>query len=394
MANNRLVVDRWQHGGFALYVHWPFCQSKCPYCDFNSHVAAHVDQEDWQHGYIAELRRLAAETPGRVLGSVFFGGGTPSLMNPSVVGSIIDEATRLWHPANDIEITLEANPTSVEANRFAGFRAAGVNRVSIGVQALNDDDLRKLGRMHDVQTAMAAVALGQKIFDRTSFDLIYARQNQTLGNWRKELDLALKMAGDHLSLYQLTIEQGTVFGERFAKGQLLGLPDEGLSVEMYEATQELCDVAGLPAYEVSNHARAGSFSRHNMVYWRGGDYLGVGPGAHGRITAPGNARLATKSISAPAAWLEQMTNHGHGELPRESLSVGEQANELLLMGLRLTQGLDLDLYVSVAGTEISPTRISELSEMGMVRKNGQFLQTTAAGRLVLNSVIRYLATVD
>ncbi|MBN2631211.1 MAG: coproporphyrinogen III oxidase [Rhodobacteraceae bacterium] len=384
-------MERWQQAGFALYVHWPFCQSKCPYCDFNSHVSSSVDQAVWQQSYLSELRRVALETEGRVLQSVFFGGGTPSLMMPSLVAAIVDEATRLWTPANDIEITLEANPTSVEANRFAGYRAAGVNRVSIGVQALNDRDLRRLGRMHDAAEARSAIALGQKIFDRTSFDLIYARQDQSLGDWQGELSAALDIAGDHLSLYQLTVEPETVFGARHARGQLRGLPDEGLSADMYLATQDLCNAVGLPAYEVSNHAREQSFSRHNMVYWRGGDYLGIGPGAHGRLTLRQGPRFATFCPASPGTWLDRVAKTKNGEDPRESLTAEDQGRELMVMGLRVSSGLDVEMYETITGKTIDARKITELSDLGLLQLCGTRLKTSVQGRLVLNSVIRHLA---
>ncbi len=392
MKQNGAALERWQQTGFALYVHWPFCQSKCPYCDFNSHVSSHVDQALWQRFYVSELQRLALETEGRVLQSIFFGGGTPSLMMPSLVAAIIDAATSLWTPANDIEITLEANPTSVEAGRFAGYRTAGVNRVSVGIQALNDEDLRRLGRMHTASEARSAIALGQRIFPRSSFDLIYARQDQSLADWQTELAIALDMAGDHLSLYQLTVEPETVFGERHARGQLRGLPDEGLSADMYLATQDICNAAGLPAYEVSNHARAGSFSRHNMVYWRGGDYLGIGPGAHGRITLEQSARFATFCPASPTQWLDQMATSGNGEEPRERLTAEDQGHELLVMGLRVSSGLDLDLYESITGQKIQSKKIKDLIDLGLVNLSGPRLHTSLQGRLVLNSVIRHLLT--
>lgn len=302
-------MDDWRNGGFGLYLHWPFCQSKCPYCDFNSHVAATIDQGRWQRAYLSEIRRLGAETEGRVLNSVFFGGGTPSLMEPDLVAAILETVRATWPLANDLEVTLEANPGSVEAGRFRGYRAAGVNRISMGIQALNDADLRKLGRLHTVAEARAAFDVARTTFDRVSFDLIYARQDQPLEHWRSELTEALTMAADHLSMYQLTVEDGTAFGDRFKRGKLRGLPEEELSADMYALTQDLCEAAGLPAYEVSNHARPGAESRHNLIYWRGGDYAGVGPGAHGRLTFP-TGRWATEAPRAPAAWLERVERDG------------------------------------------------------------------------------------
>ena len=274
-------------GGFGLYLHWPFCQAKCPYCDFNSHVSANIDQARWQAAYLSELDRAAAETENRVLETVFFGGGTPSLMDPSLVYAIIERIRQNWPMVNNPEISLEANPTSVEAGRFAGYRDAGVNRISMGIKALNDDDLRRLGRMHSVKDAKAAFDTARNLFDRVSFDLIYARQNQTLQDWKAELTEALSIAVDHLSLYQLTIEDGTAFGARHAAGGLKGLPDDDTSADMYLLTQEITASAGLGSYEVSNHAREDAQSRHNLIYWRGVDYIGICPGAHGRFTLAG-----------------------------------------------------------------------------------------------------------
>ena len=276
------MIEDWRHGGFGLYIHWPFCEAKCPYCDFNSHVSRRIDQSQWCKAYLRELDRVGALTQGRVLDSVYFGGGTPSLMAPETVRAILDHVQRTWPMRNDPEITLEANPSSVEVGRFRAFSEAGVNRVSLGVQALNDTDLNRLGRLHTVQEARQAFDIARNQFDRVSFDLIYARQDQSLTAWSQELTEALSMAVDHLSMYQLTIEQGTAFGDRYSRGRLTGLPDDDVSADMYEVTQEVCEKAGLPAYEVSNHARPGSASRHNMIYWQYGDYIGIGPGAHGR----------------------------------------------------------------------------------------------------------------
>ncbi|MEM8539192.1 MAG: radical SAM family heme chaperone HemW, partial [Pseudomonadota bacterium] len=273
--------EDWEYGGFGLYLHWPFCEAKCPYCDFNSHVVRSIDQQAWADAYLSEIDRIGTETDGRVLRSVFFGGGTPSLMAPEIVDAILTRVRATWPIANDIEITLEANPTSVEAGRFAAFRDAGVNRVSMGVQALNDKDLRALGRLHTAAEAMLAFDIARNVFDRVSFDLIYARQGQSLSAWRNELNAALSLAVDHLSLYQLTIEEGTAFGARYAAGKLRDLPDDDLSADMYALTQEVCAARGFDGYEVSNHARQGAESAHNQIYWRYGDYAGIGPGAHG-----------------------------------------------------------------------------------------------------------------
>ena len=304
--------------GFGLYVHWPFCQAKCPYCDFNSHVAATIDQTRWLDAYLSEIKRVSSEVSDRVLTSIFFGGGTPSLMPPDTVGRVIEAARAAWPRANDLEITLEANPTSTEAGRFRGFRDAGVNRVSVGLQSLRDEDLKRLGRLHSAAEGRSAFLLAREVFPRVSFDLIYARQFQTLADWRAELTEALTLAADHLSLYQLTIEPGTAFGDRFARGRLSGLIDDDLGAEMYDLTQELCMANGLPAYEVSNHASDMAQSRHNLIYWRGGDYAGIGPGAHGRLTL-GGIRHATETELSPIGWLDRLTRDGTGESQRRVL---------------------------------------------------------------------------
>lgn len=384
-------MEDWQHGGFGLYLHWPYCESKCPYCDFNSHVASHIDQKQWQHAYLSEIERLGQQTEGRVLSSVYFGGGTPSLMKPELVAAIIERIRATWPMSNDPEITLEANPGSVEAGRFRGFQQAGVSRVSMGMQAMNDEDLRRLGRKHSAAEARQAFDIARACFDRVSFDLIYARQDQTLGAWRDELGKALELAIDHLSLYQLTIEDGTAFADRFAKGGLRGLPSEDLSAEMFEVTQELCDRAGLPGYEVSNHAKSGAESRHNLIYWRGGDYVGIGPGAHGRITQQGT-RWATEAPKSPALWLEMIRSGKAPELPRSALTAEEHGMEYLLMSLRLTEGLDTLRYQTISGTELNAQKINDLSEIGMVELHGNNLRTTPKGRMVLNAILRDLVT--
>ncbi len=382
------MADDWRNGGFGLYVHWPFCEAKCPYCDFNSHVSRNIDQKQWLTSYLSELKRSASETPDRVLNTIFFGGGTPSLMNPETVSAIIDEARALWRPANDMEITLEANPGSVEAGRFAAYRDAGVNRISMGIQALNNNDLRRLGRMHTVEEARAAFDIARKCFDRVSFDLIYARQHQTLEDWRSELNEALAMTVDHLSLYQLTIEDGTAFGDRYAAGKLRGLPKDDNAADMYLATQEICEAHGMPAYEVSNHARLGAESQHNLIYWRYGDYVGIGPGAHGRIILQGR-KFATETHLLPNTWLNAVAN-GSGEKERSELSSEDQASEYLMMGLRIAEGLYIDRYENLAGAQLPPEKVAELIEYGMVTVNDGKLQPTKDGRAVLNAVIREL----
>jgi putative oxygen-independent coproporphyrinogen III oxidase len=375
-------------GDFGLYVHWPFCQAKCPYCDFNSHVAAEVDHDRWLRAYRSEIARVRDETGPRTLRSIFFGGGTPSLMRPETVGAAI-EAARAWPWANDVEITLEANPTSAEAGRFEAFRDAGVNRVSVGVQALNDADLRRLGRLHSVAEARAAFDMARAIFPRVSFDLIYARQDQTPGDWRRELAEALDMAADHLSLYQLTIEPGTAFGDRHARGLLRGLPDDDLAADMYEITQELCDAAGYPAYEVSNHARDGAWSRHNLIYWRGGDWGGVGPGAHGRLTLSGR-RWATATELSPLGWLARVERDGSGETERAEISATERGEEYLMMGLRLSEGVDLEALDRMGAARPAAERIAALAELGFIEANDDHLRVTRAGRPVLNAILREL----
>jgi oxygen-independent coproporphyrinogen-3 oxidase len=384
------LAEDWQSGGFGLYVHWPFCQAKCPYCDFNSHVAQEIDHAGWRDAYLQEIASYAKLVPGRVLGSIFFGGGTPSLMEPDTVAAVIEAARAAWPVANDLEITLEANPTSVEAGRFAAYAAAGVSRVSLGVQALNDDDLRRLGRLHSAAEAMQAYEIARKFFDRTSFDLIYARQDQTLDAWQAELRRALDLAVDHLSLYQLTIEGGTAFGERYAAGRLRGLPEEDLAADMYLATQEICGAAGLGSYEVSNHAKPGAESRHNMVYWRYGDYVGIGPGAHGRLTI-GGQRHATEAWRAPGTWRDAVTK-GTGESLRAPLDRSEQAVEHLLMGLRLTEGIDMARHEALAGMPLDAGRLRHLEDIAMVEVAGTRLRITGAGRPVLNAVLRELLT--
>lgn len=383
-------MEDWKHGGFGLYVHWPFCESKCPYCDFNSHVAANIDQTRWKQAYLVEIDRLGAETAGRRLDSVFFGGGTPSLMDPELVGAILTKVRATWPMRNDPEITLEANPGSVEAGRFKAYRDAGVTRISMGMQAMNDEDLRRLGRRHTSAEARSAFDIARTCFERVSFDLIYARQDQTLSDWRKELSMALDLAIDHLSLYQLTIEDGTAFGDRFAKGGLRGLPSDDMSAEMYEITQDLTSAHGMPAYEISNHARLGAESMHNLIYWRGGDYVGIGPGAHGRLSKNG-IRWATEAPKPPALWLEMVGKGKPGELPRQVLSAKDHALEYLMMSLRLREGLDLARYTAISQTAINPQAVKHLVDIGMITADSARICATEKGRMVLNAIIRELA---
>ena len=381
--------DEWRAGGFGLYIHWPFCEAKCPYCDFNSHVAERIDQSVWLKAYLSEIERMAAEVPARTLSSVFFGGGTPSLMAPESVGAILEAVRKHWPVANDLEVTLEANPSSVEAGRFAGYRDAGVNRVSVGVQALNDVDLRKLGRLHSVAEAYAAIDVAKATFERVSFDLIYARQDQDLDNWRAELTRALSLATDHLSLYQLTIEPGTAFGARHARGGLRGLPEEDLAADMYDLTQDLCGAAGLPAYEISNHAADFGQSRHNLIYWRAGDYVGIGPGAHGRLTLE-SGRFGTETHLQPQAWLDAVKSRGTGETARSAISPREQAEEYLMMSLRLAEGSELKRFEQLSGTRLDPRKITELTDLGLIEHTATRLTATANGRPVLNGILRAL----
>jgi putative oxygen-independent coproporphyrinogen III oxidase len=373
---------------FGVYVHWPFCKAKCPYCDFNSHVRhGGIDEARFLSAYLEELGYFAALTPGRRVSSLFFGGGTPSLMRPNSVAAIVDAVALHWNLTSDAEITLEANPTSVEAANFAGYRGAGVNRLSLGVQALDDRSLKTLGRQHSADEALAALALAKRYFDRVSFDLIYAREDQTEHAWREELTRALDHAADHLSLYQLTIEDDTPFAARHAAGTLR-VPESAQARALYLLTQELCEAAGLPAYEVSNHARPGSESRHNLLYWRGHDYAGVGPGAHSRII--GGARRALSTVKSPEAWLAQVETSGHGIESEESLSAEEAADEYLLMGLRLSEGIDLARFAALGGT-VDDKRIDALANEGLIARDGERLAATPQGRLVLNSLILELA---
>lgn len=382
--------------GFGLYVHWPFCISKCPYCDFNSHVVASVDQAAWREGLLRELAHFAEPIAGRELTSIFFGGGTPSLMDAQTTRAVIEAARGYWPTADDLEITLEANPGTVDAERFGAFRDAGVNRLSMGVQALNDRDLAFLGRKHSIADARRAWENAAKIFPRVSFDLIYARPQQTLAAWRAELAEALRAVDDagisHLSLYQLTMEPGTAMQAAHERGEFT-LPDEDTAAELYESTQELCAAAGFPAYEISNHAKPGEASRHNRTYWRGGDYVGVGPGAHGRLTADGATR-AVRQIKAPALWLKAVAASGHGTQEVEAVDAKARAEELVLMGLRLTEGLDKARFARLAGRPLAevlnPEALKIMLHEGHLRESATTLSATLKGRMALNAVIRGL----
>jgi putative oxygen-independent coproporphyrinogen III oxidase len=377
--------------GFGVYIHWPFCAAKCPYCDFNSHVRHQpVDQDAFIAAFLREMETMRVISGPRTVTSIFLGGGTPSLMKPETVDAILNSIARHWHVPDGIEITMEANPSSVEADRFRGYRSAGVNRVSLGVQALNDRDLKFLGRLHDVKDALKAVRLAREIFPRMSFDLIYARPGQQEEDWIKELNEAISYAVDHLSLYQLTIEEGTPFFGLQRNGKIK-LPDPEDAARLYEITQAVTEAAGLPAYEVSNHARPGAESRHNLTYWRYGDYAGIGPGAHGRLTS-GGRKFATATERNPEAWLDAVRTQGHGMIDNESLELEEQADEMLLMGLRLREGLDLSRWYSLAGRELDPDKEAFLIDHGLLERLGNSrLRCTQQGMLVLDAVVADLA---
>ncbi|MSO98175.1 MAG: coproporphyrinogen III oxidase [Rhodospirillaceae bacterium] len=382
--------------GFGLYVHWPFCVSKCPYCDFNSHVAERIEQRAWHDAYLRELAHFAAQTQGRTLTSVFFGGGTPSLMDPATTAAVIEAARSHWAAAADLEITLEANPGTVDAQKFAEFRTAGVNRLSMGVQSLNENDLRFLGRKHSVDEARTAWRSAARVFDRVSFDLIYARPNQDLADWRSELNTALNEVRDsgisHLSLYQLTMEDGTPMAADYAQKKF-ALPDEDTGGDMFEATQDLCTAAGFPAYEISNHAAPGQACRHNLTYWRGGDYVGIGPGAHGRLSL-GNGAVATRQIKAPALWLKRVATDSHGTQEREALRHEARAEELIMMGLRLNEGVHAARFERLTGQSLESvinTKATErLISQGFLQKQNGRLIATSGGRLALNEILRQL----
>lgn len=375
----------------ALYIHWPFCVSKCPYCDFNSHVRDQVDTDAWRGALLMDMAHEAALTHGRRVTSIFFGGGTPSLMPPALVADLIAAADRHWGLSADVEITLEANPNSVEAARFADLGAAGVNRVSLGLQALNDEALHFLGRAHGVDEGLAALATAQRVFDRISFDLIYARPGQSEADWEVELARALGYGTGHLSLYQLTIEPGTRFATLVAQGKLTPAdPDHGAT--LYELTQAMTGAAGIPAYEISNHARSGQESRHNLTYWRYGDYVGIGPGAHGRRTGQ-----ATMRHKKPENWMSAVARNGHGAQSEEPLAGEDRAREALLMGLRLGEGVDLDRIAALSGLSapqlVDERTIAQLIDIGLIHRQGPRLQVAAAGMLLLDAILPEIITV-
>ena len=377
---------------FAVYIHWPFCASKCPYCDFNSHVAETIDHAAWAEAYRKEIQFYASKTPGRIVTSIFFGGGTPSLMDPDTVADVVSCVQRAWRVSNDVEITLEANPTSIEADKFRAFKTAGVNRVSIGVQSLVDQDLKFLGRQHDAGQARRALEIAAETFDRYSFDLIYARPEQRVEDWRRELREALPLAKGHLSLYQLTIEKGTPFYTQHARGEFR-IPEDDAAGEFYEVTQEVLGAAGLPAYEISNHAAPGQESRHNLAYWQYDDYVGIGPGAHGRLTVHGK-KYATRGHRAPEVWMDKVQHDGQGGHPFEEIDAGDRFTEAMMMGLRLREGVDLDRLSRELGADwqarISPKKINQLCDQGFLSADSGSLKPTPAGMQRLNSILGYL----
>jgi putative oxygen-independent coproporphyrinogen III oxidase len=377
--------------GFGIYVHWPFCLAKCPYCDFNSHVRhRQVDQMKYAQALVRELEHQAQLAKGKKVNSIFFGGGTPSLMQPQVIESVLAAISSLWELSKDVEISMEANPTSVEAGNFAAYRKAGVNRLSLGIQSLRDGDLKKLGRLHTAEEALEALNIAQEHFERVSFDLIYAREGQSLKDWRNELRQALKLAPEHLSLYQLTIEPDTRFEQLYMKG-VLEIPDPDLARAFYDVTMELTARAGLPAYEISNHARPGAECRHNLIYWRYGDYAGVGPGAHARLSVQGK-RLALVTEKHPETWLARVEKDGHACTDMEWLESEEQGDEMLLMGLRLREGIDPRRYAQIAGRPLNPRRINMLEEQNFLERltNGR-IRATHEGWMLLDALVADLA---
>ena len=372
--------------GFGIYIHWPFCRSKCPYCDFNSHAARQIDQTRWRAALLRELDHFAERHPRSVVTSIFFGGGTPSLMDPATCAALIERVGQVWPMADQVEITLEANPSTAEMGRFADFRAAGVNRLSLGVQSLNDECLRFLGRGHDAAQALAAIDLASRLFPRFSFDLIYARPEQSLRQWQEELARALTLTADHLSLYQLTIEDGTAFAPRYERGEF-HLPDDELAADFYRLTQEMTEAAGLPAYEVSNHARPGAESRHNLVYWLGGDYAGIGPGAHGRLCLH-----AYRQHANPQIWLDSVESLGHGTEECEILTPNLRGQEALMMGLRLVHGIKAETFLNNTGIDVWSVADRQQAEIlqqeGLLRLSNRDVKATKSGMLVLNAVLQ------
>jgi oxygen-independent coproporphyrinogen-3 oxidase len=370
--------------GFGIYIHWPFCLSKCPYCDFNSHEFAAIDQNRWRNALLTELDWYAPQASGQTVTSVFFGGGTPSLMDPGTVAALLERIAQHFTLSPALEVTLEANPSTVEAQRFQDFKAAGINRLSMGIQALNDADLKFLGRRHDVAEALLAIEIAGKTFDRYSFDLIYARPGQTVSDWQKELTQALELCGDHLSVYQLTIEDGTAFAPRYQRGEF-HLPQENIQADLFSVTHQILTDAGMPAYEISNHARPGQECHHNLTYWLGGDYLGIGPGAHGRLWTK-----ATRQHRAPDIWLDRVEKDGHGSHEALELTALERAEEMVMTGLRLTRGIHRGLFKLTSGLDLDSLMdqksLSDLIEDGFIADDPVSLKVTDSGRLLLNAV--------
>jgi len=380
---------------FGIYIHWPFCAAKCPYCDFNSHVRrAGVDEARYARAFAGEMRYLAPHIGRREISSIFIGGGTPSLMTPQTLEAILKAVTDYWHVATNAEITLEANPSSADAANFRAYQSIGINRLSLGVQALNDAALKQLGRLHDVAQAMQAIELARQVFPRLSFDLIYARPDQEIKDWQAELEQAINLAADHLSLYQLTIEDGTPFQRQYARGKLL-LPTDEKAASLYALTQEITEKRGLPAYEISNHASKGAQSQHNLLYWRYGEYAGFGPGAHGRFIEAGRdskMRRVTMMERQPERWLTQVETTGNGIVGEEYLKAEEQGDEMLLMGLRLHEGLDLVAYEQLAGKRLDGAKLGELQQAGLVEMaDNTHIRATQQGRVVLDHIITQLA---
>lgn len=377
---------------FGLYVHWPFCKAKCPYCDFNSHVSETIDHDKWVESYLREMDHVAEMTKGRLLRSIFFGGGTPSLMNAETVQKIIDQAQKYWRFSNDIEITLEANPTSIEAQKFTDFKSAGINRVSVGVQSLRNNDLKFLGREHSANEALEALGIANDLFERVNFDLIYARPEQEIDDWRGELKEAMGYAKGHLSLYQLTIEQGTPFYAQQARGEFR-IPEQDQAGEFYEVTQEIMREAGMPAYEISNHASAQQQSVHNMIYWRYGDYAGIGPGAHGRLTLEGR-KFATRTHRAPDIWLEKVEKNGHAYHPFEEVSKEGRFTEMMMMGLRLREGVALERIEEETGQDwqmvLRMDKVQNLVDEELLLLTKTHIAPTEAGMQRLNGILSYL----
>ena len=375
--------------GLSIYIHWPFCQAKCPYCDFNSHVRKSINQEEWTKAYISNLNFWAKKTSQNRISTIFFGGGTPSLMSEKTVNEILETIFYLWNCQSNLEISLEANPTSVETKKFKAFKNSGINRLSMGIQALNDQDLKRLGRLHTSRDAQKAFDIASESFNRVSFDLIYGRQHQTLKDWETELLGALKMSIGHLSLYQLTIEENTRFSELLSKGKLKGLPADESSINFYNLTNDICESENLPAYEISNHAKKGDECQHNLNYWRGGAFLGVGPGAHGRLNMR-NKRYLTEAPSNPDLWLKLVKEQKFESFISKHMSNNEQGNEYIIMGLRLKEGFNIDHHYNLTQRRLPMTKLSELQDQNLIQIDQQMLKTTKSGKLLTDYVIRQL----